>query len=254
MTTPFEIGYSDATDAAAVRERLILDHLPQVRWIAARVHEKLPPTFAMEDLISTGIVGLINAIDSFDPAHNAQLKTYAEYKIRGAILDSIRGLDGFPAHRRKDLKRLEESIARLEQQLERAPTEEEIAADLKISLSEYHSWLYELRSISIGSLDAPANGRDGAAVLHYIADTTSDDPVQQIEKAALEKLITEGLATLPQPERLVLTLYYKEGQNMREIAPILDLHLTRIAQLKSQGILRLRSYLAKRWPSGRRGI
>src|SRR6202158_2892972 len=119
-----------AADPSSERERLILEHLPQVRWVATRIHEKLPDSTSLEDLISIGVVGLIHAIDNFDPQFNVKLKTYAEHKIRGAILDSIRGLDGVPAHKRKHLKQIQATVGILEQRLQRTPAEEEIAAEL----------------------------------------------------------------------------------------------------------------------------
>src|SRR5215472_13571912 len=123
------------------RERLILEHLPQVRLIARRIQERLPDNISLEDLVSTGVIGLISAIDNFDPAHNVKLKTYAEYKIRGAILDSLRGLDWAPRQKRRQAKRIEAAIVSIEQRVHRTPTEEEIAAELKITLDEYHEWL-----------------------------------------------------------------------------------------------------------------
>jgi RNA polymerase sigma factor FliA len=246
--------YGEPALQTPTREQLIMEHLPQVRWIATRIHEKLPSTFALEDLISTGIIGLINAIDNYDPTHSAQLKTFAEFKIRGAILDSLRGLDGIPAHRRKDVKLMEAAINSLEQRLGRTPREEEIAAELSMPLAHYQNWLLDLRAVHIGSLDAPVNRESGATMLQFIADSSDQDPARQIERSALESLITEALRRLPEPERLVLTLYYKEGQNLREIAPIMDLHITRVSQLKAQGILRLRAFMAAKWPSGRGGI
>src|ERR1700733_3464651 len=141
------------TEASSERERLILEHLPQVRWVATRIHEKLPDSTSLEDLISIGIVGLINAIDSFDPKFNVKLKTYAEHKIRGAILDSLRGMDGVPPHKRKRLKQMQAALETLEQRLQRAPVEEEVAVELGISHKEYQEALLELRGISIGSLD-----------------------------------------------------------------------------------------------------
>src|SRR5271169_570171 len=121
--------YSEGSEqAAASREDLIMEHLPQVRWIAARIHEKLSDSTALEDLISIGIIGLINAIDNFDPALNVKLKTYAEYRIRGAILDSVRGMDGIAPHKRKRLKLVQTALQTVEQRLKRVPTEEEIAA------------------------------------------------------------------------------------------------------------------------------
>ncbi len=115
---------------AEERERVILEHLPQVRLIARRIHERLPECVSMEDLVSTGVVGLISAIDRFDPTQNVKLKTYAEYKIRGAILDSLRGLDWAPRQQRRRSKQIEQAINAVEQRLKRSPSEEDIAAEL----------------------------------------------------------------------------------------------------------------------------
>src|SRR5580692_7813517 len=123
--------------AAQQRGRVILEHLPQGRLIARRIHERLPESVNLDDLISTGTIGLIAAIDRFDPRHNVKLKTYAEYKIRGAILDSLRGLDWAPRQQRRRSKQIEAAMATAEQRLYRAPTEDEIAAELKLSLEEY---------------------------------------------------------------------------------------------------------------------
>src|SRR5580658_2583067 len=160
MATSTLFTYTDPAEHLARREQLILDHLPQVRWIATRFHEKLPENTCLEDLISTGIIGLINAIDNFDPTLNVRLKTYAEYRIRGAILDSVRGMDGIAPHKRKRLKQVQAAMDALEQRLQRTPAEEEIAAELGIGHKEYQEWLLELRGVSIGSLDAPQKEGD----------------------------------------------------------------------------------------------
>src|SRR5579862_7800880 len=131
------------------RERLILEHLSQVRLIARRIQERLPESISLDDLISTGVIGLISAIDNFDPAHNVKLKTYAEYKIRGAILDSLRGLDWAPRQKRRKAKQIESAIAAAEQMVQRCPTEEEVAAELGVTLEEYHEWLVEIRGLNI---------------------------------------------------------------------------------------------------------
>jgi len=254
MTASSETLYNEHASEVGRREQLIMDHLPQVRWIATRIHERLPPTFALEDLISTGILGLISAIDTFDPLKGAQLKTFAEYKIRGAILDSIRGLDGIPPNRRKDVKQVETAILALEQRLGRAPAEEEIADELKIPLHVYHNWLQELRAVRIGSLSAPIDGDGGARILDFVADSSENDPSLQIEREELEALVARGLNGLPRMERLVVTLYYMEEQNMREIALILNVHMSRVWQLKSQGVLRLRAFITSKWPAGKRGF
>ncbi len=144
-------AYGATAHSAAEREQLILEHLPQVRLIARRIHDRLRESVSMDDLVSTGIVGLISAIDRFDASHNVKLKTYAEYKIRGAILDSLRGLDWAPRQQRKRSKQIEAAISRAEQLLHRSPSEEEIAQQLGISLEEYHEWLVEVRGLNLGS-------------------------------------------------------------------------------------------------------
>src|ERR1700722_19672588 len=252
MGTLTTSAYSEQPEnITATRERLILDHLPQVNWIATRIHEKLPGNTNLEDLVSIGIIGLINAIDTFDASFNVKLKTYAEYRIRGAILDSIRGMDGIAPHKRKRLKLVQAAMDTLEQRLQRAPGEEEIAAELGIGHKEYQEWLLELRGITIGSLDAPQKEGDSRTLMHYVASPEDDSPARLLERAELEKLIQEGLSKMPRVEGLVLDLYYRQGQNIREIAPILDLHITRISQIKAQAVLRLRNYIERRWPTPR---
>jgi RNA polymerase sigma factor for flagellar operon FliA len=244
------VGYAGSQAGySGTREDLIMEHLPQVRWIANRIYDKLGGAISLEDLISTGIVGLINAIDSFDPRHNVKLKTYAEHKIRGAILDSIRGLDGIPAHKRKRLKDVELAILQVENRLQRSATDEEIASELKISLSEYQDTLLELRAVSLGSLDEVPEDHTESRLIKYVAHDEDEQPARIFERAQLEKLMSEAIDKMPKLEKTILSLYYKEGQNLRDIAQILDIHTTRASQLKSQAILRLRAFMNKKWPS-----
>jgi RNA polymerase sigma factor FliA len=232
------------------RERLILEHLPQVRLIARRIQERLPENICLEDLVSTGVIGLISAIDNFDPHHNVKLKTYAEYKIRGAILDSLRGLDWAPRQKRRKAKQIEAAICSAEQRLQSSPSEDEIAAELGIPLEEYHAWLVEIRGLNIGSLEYAA-GEDGQDLLHYLSEGSENLPSTLLEKSELERLLAEGIGRLPAIERAILGLYYEEELTLREIAQIVSLHESRISQLKSQAILRLRSHLAGQWPANR---
>jgi RNA polymerase sigma factor for flagellar operon FliA len=235
--------------ATARRERLIVEHLPQVRWIALRLRDSLPPNISLDDLISAGVLGLIAAVDHFDPTRGVKLNTYAEHKIRGAILDSLRGLDGIPVHKRKKASLIEEAITRAQQKVQRAPSEDEIAAELEISVEEYQEWLVESQGVSLGSLDSvPDSGSEG--LLRYIGDG-SESQERTLERGELRRLLVEALQEMPQLERTILSLYYVEGLNLREIAPIVKYHLSRVSQLKIQGILRLRSYVQKRWPTER---
>lgn len=233
------------------REQLILEHLPQVRLIARRIHERLPESVSLEDLVSTGIVGLISAIDHFDPGHNVKLKTYAEYKIRGAILDSLRGLDWAPRQQRKRAKQIEAAIASVEQKLHGPPSEEQIAKELSLTIEQYHDWLVDVRGVNLGSLESSCPEEDGRDLLKYISNDEQQWPSRLLERSELEKLLSEAIEKMPPIERTVLSLYYHEEMTLREIAKIVDLHESRVSQLKSQGILRLRAYIEKRWPISR---
>jgi len=229
------------------RERLILEHLPQVRLIARRIQERLPKNISLDDLVSTGVLGLISAIDNFDPSHNVKLKTYAEYKIRGAILDSLRGLDWAPRQKRRKTKQIEAAIVAAEQRLKSTPTEEDIAAELGISLEEYHEWLVEIRGLNIASLEFAGN-EQGRDMLHFLPDNEENLPSTLLEKSELERLLAESIGQIPEIEKTILGLYYQEEFTLREIAEVVRLHESRISQLKSQAILRLRARLAAQWP------
>src|SRR5260370_12977893 len=161
---------------AEERERLIMEHLPQVRLIARRIHERLPESVSLDDLISTGVVGLISAIDHFDPSHNVKLKTYAEYKIRGAILDSLRGLDWAPRQQPKRAKQIEAAIQSLEQRLHGSPSEAQIAKELGVSIDEFHEWLVDVRGVNLGSLELASPDEEGRDLLKYISDDSENWP------------------------------------------------------------------------------
>jgi RNA polymerase sigma factor for flagellar operon FliA len=236
------------------REELILEHLPQVHLIARRIHDRLPESVSLDDLVSTGIVGLIAAIDRFDAAHNVKLKTYAEYKIRGAILDSLRGLDWAPRQQRRRSKQIEAAICAAEQRLQRSPSEEEIATELNLSIEEFHAWLVDVRGLNLGSLESAGPDEEGQRdLLRYISGDENEWPSQVVERAELQRLLADAISRMPGVERGILAMYYYEEMTLREISKIVGLHESRISQLKSQAILRLRGYIAKRWPVGRGG-
>jgi RNA polymerase sigma factor for flagellar operon FliA len=235
------------------REQLILDHLPQVRLIARRIHDRVPDSVNLDDMVSTGIVGLIAAIDRFDASHNVKLKTYAEYKIRGAILDSLRGLDWAPRQQRKRSKQIEAAIAAAEQRLHRSPTETEIAIELGLSIEAYHEWLVEVRGLNLGSLESapPDEENNSRDLLNFISDDEEQWPSRLLERSELQRLLAESISKMPDVEKMVLSLYYYEEMTLREISKIIGLHESRISQLKSQAVLRLRSSMEKRWPTHR---
>ena len=250
-------GYSlqSSVEAGAdERERLILEHLPQVRLIARRIHGRLPENVSLEDLVSAGIVGLIAAIDQYDPTHQVKLKTYAEHKIRGAILDALRGLDWAPRQRRKKAKQIEFAISKAEQRLHCIPAEDEIAAEMGLNLEEYHQWLVEVQGLNLGSLEYTSEDGEGQGLLEYISDNQDLLPSRLLEKSELERLLAESIRKMPAMERTVLGLYFTEELTLREIAKVVDLHESRISHLKSQAILRLRADLQKVWPTQGGGV
>jgi RNA polymerase sigma factor for flagellar operon FliA len=230
------------------RDMLIIEHLPQVRLIARRIHERLPGHVSLDDLISNGTIGLISAIDNFDPNQKVKLKTYAEYRIRGAILDGLRGMDWAPRGRRKLSRQIENAIASSEQRLGRVPTEEEIAAELGVSIDEYRDWLVDTEHLQIGELEFASAESDGCNLLKYVSDSESHLPSKIVERSALEALLASQISRMPKIERTVLSLYFYEEMGLKEIGQIMDLHVSRISQLKTQAILRLRCVLQKRWP------
>ena len=253
MPNPYSCEATREPDAGE-RERLILEHLPQVRMIARRIHDRLPGNVSLEDLVSAGIVGLIAAVDQFDPSHNVKLKTYAEHKIRGAILDSLRDLDWAPRQRRKKAKEIEFAIARAEQRLHGTPGEEDIAAEMGLDLAEYHRWLVDVQGLNLGSLEYTSENGEEQSLLAYLSDDQDQLPSRVVERSQLEKLLSDSIRRMPAMERTVLGLYYLEELTLREISQVVDLHESRISHLKSQAILRLRASLEKVWPGGAGGV
>lgn len=243
--------YSADPMTTSERERLIIEHMPQVHLIARRIHENLPETVCLDDLVSSGVVGLIMAIDNYDPGQAVKLKTYAEYKIRGAILDSLRSLDWASRHRRKKYKEIEAAIAQAERKLQRPPTEEEIAAELKMTLLEYRERLVEVQGLTLGSLEMNVGTENGGQELLSLIPSEDELPSASLERTELERLIADAIERLPEAEKLVLALYYQEELTLREIGEIVKLRISRVSELKTLSILRLRSYVAAQWPTPR---
>ena len=231
------------------REKLILEHLQQVKLIASRIHDKLPESVVLDDLVSAGVLGLIEAVDKFDASLDVKLKTYAEHKIRGAILDSLRSLDWAPRNKRRKAKLIEAAIVEAEKKLKRTAVEEEVAQHLGVPIEEYRQWMVEVRGINLAPLEqgGPAGG-EGTDLLRFISDTNEEWPSQLFERSELERLVASTIERLPEIERTIITLYYHKEMTLRQISRIVSLHETRVSQLKSQAILRMRSALHAKWP------
>jgi RNA polymerase sigma factor FliA len=244
-------GYQPTVDADASlrREALVLQHLPQVRLIAKRIYDRLPDYVSLDDLISTGVIGLLAAIDNFDPSFNVQLNTYAERRIRGAILDGLRETDWAPREVRKKSKLIQSAIHRAKQRFGREATEEEIAAELGILPAEYQRWLTEVRSVELERLEYAGGEEPARQLLRTVSQDEESSPSGILERRELERILALAIDHLPKVERTVLHLYYYEELTLREIGEIIGMHLSRVAQLRAQSILRLRSHLERVWLS-----
>lgn len=243
--TPFSSikKYQVCEEAEGERHRLILEHLPQVRLIARRIRERLPDNVNLDDLVSAGTVGLIAAVDRFDPSRNIKLKTYAEHKIRGAILDFLRRLDWAPREVRRLGRQIEATIAILERRVRRAPTEDEIAQELNLSLGEYHKCLMNLRGVNLWSIDASYDTDDGRNLLRYFPCGDEKGPSYLVERSELQRLLAEAIEKIPRIEKIIINLYYHEELTLREISKVMNVHESRVSQLRAQALLRLRNYL-----------
>ena len=225
------------------QEHLLLEHLPIVRFLARRIHERLPQHVDMEDLVSAGIVGLMDAFAKFDPAKKVQFRSYAQFRIRGAILDSLRMLDWSPRDLRRKGRAVEEAIRALTARLGHAPGEAEIAALLEMSIEEYQQLLGNLKGLEIGTLHLERNEDSGEEELTYIAGRPEEDPLFCCMRGELEKRLADAIADLPERERMVMTLYYYEEMTMREIGLVLGVVESRVSQIHSSAVVHLRAAL-----------
>ena len=225
------------------RDRLLLEHLPTVRYLARRIHERLPQHVELDDLVSAGVVGLMDAFSKFDHDKKVQFKSYAQFRIRGAILDSLRTLDWSPRELRRKGRAVEEAIRATTQRLGRAPSEPEIALEMQLTLVEYQMLLGELKGLEIGSLHIERSEDSGDEELAYIPGPVEDDPLFRCLKGEMKQRLADAIEDLPEKERMVLTLYYFEELTMREIGLTLGVVESRVSQIHSSAVVRLRASL-----------
>ena len=232
------------------REALLMEHLPTVRYLARRIHERLPQHVELDDLVSAGMVGLIDAFSKFDHAKKVQFKSYAQFRVRGAILDSLRTLDWSPRELRRKGRAVEEAIRTSTQRLGRAPTEPEIAEQMDLSLGDFQTLLGDLKGLEIGSLHMERSEDSGDEELAYIPGAPEDDPLFRCLKGEMKQRLADAIDELPEKERLVLTLYYFEELTMKEIGLTLGVVESRVSQIHSAAVVRLRVALASLRPKG----
>jgi len=228
----------------AEREQILIEHLPVVRYIARRIHEHLPAHVEMDDLVSAGMVGLADAFNKFDAGKKVQFRSYAQFRIRGAILDSLRTLDWSPRDLRRKGRAIETAMHSLTGRLGRTPVENEVAAEMDMPLDEYQHLLTDLRGLEIGSLDVAHSEDSSDDEVAYVPSSPEEGPLFHCLKGEMRARLADAITALPERERLVLTLYYYEEMTMKEIGLTLDVVESRVSQIHTSAVLHLRSLLA----------
>lgn len=224
------------------RDELVVSHLPLVKFLVDRIASALPPHLDRDDLRSAAVIGLISAAERFDPSRGVMFKTFAEQRIRGTIMDELRSQDWLTRSLRDKFKRLEREFSVLEQRLGRNPSSDEVAAAMGLDLEDYFHLLEEIHFLSFVSLDDAWMDEDGSplGLLDVLEDKGIESPQNQLIARQTVENLAEAIDNLPEKERIVITLYYYEEMNLKEIGAVLHLTESRISQLHSQALLRLR--------------
>jgi RNA polymerase sigma factor FliA len=238
--------YKGEGDSSA-RERLVVAYSPLVKFVAGRLGAGLPSHVDDADLISYGLMGLIGSIERFEPERGIKFETFAMTRIRGAIIDELRSLDWVPRSVRSRAREIEAAQAKLEHELQRAPSEAELAAKLGIDEEELRNSLLEIANSSVYALDelwtiSDASG-DRVSLLDTIADDNASDPQEALATSEVKDRLTEGISSLPEREQLVIALYYYENLTLREIGEVLGVTESRISQLHTKAVMRLKGAL-----------
>src|SRR5947209_11966713 len=240
--------YREAGDQRA-RERLVVAYSPLVKYVAGRMGSGLPAHVEEADLISYGLVGLISAIERYEPEREIKFETYAIPRIRGAIIDELRALDWVPRSVRARAREIERANVKLEHKLQRAPSDEEIADELGIELEEFQESLIQISNSTIAALDelwtVSDSSGDQVSLLDTIQDPGSPDPAKVMDATDLKDRVADAIARLPEREKLVIALYYYENLTLREIGEVLGVTESRVSQLHTKAVLRLRSHLSE---------
>jgi RNA polymerase sigma factor for flagellar operon FliA len=228
-----------------LREKLILQYTPLVRYVIERLAINFPVVLDNDDVYNCGVIGLIHAVDRFDPMRGVKFETYAISRIKGSIIDELRNLDPVPRSTRKLSKQIEQAYAELHEELNRPATEAEVAARLGIDVETLSALSVQLActTISLDSAFDSDDGGDSVPIAETIEDKTSPNPAQWLERRELAQQLADILGQLPERERLVLALYYYEELTLREISKVMEVSESRVCQLHTQAIMRLRALL-----------
>ena len=244
-TTALWAAYKQTADPAA-REELILNYSPLVKYVAGRLSSNLPQTVETADLISYGIFGLIDAIEKYEPERGIKFETYAIARIKGAIIDELRAMDWVPRSVRARAREIEAAYIALENRLKRVPEDKEVAEEMGVSQKDLQNILTKLSYASVVSFEElwSAGERDErSSVIGSIQDETAEDPVSAFESEEIKDILAEAIERLPEREKIVIALYYYEGLTLKEIGEVLGVTESRVSQLHTKSVLRLRARL-----------
>jgi RNA polymerase sigma factor FliA len=232
---------------AAEKSSLIEEYAPLIRFVAQKIAVRLPSNIELDDLISSGVIGLMDAIEKYDPTRDNKFKTYAEFRVRGAILDELRAQDWVPRSVRDKAKLVDRTTVELEAELGRSATDEELAGRLNMSLEEFYDLLNQVRPVSVLSIDDAAtfSNVDKKSILNLLEAAKINSPFNQLSVKSVKDVVTKAIEELPERQRLVLSLYYYEDLNLKEIGKVLRVTESRVSQLHAQAISRLRARLAQ---------
>lgn len=230
---------------AATKDEIIVEYAPLIKYIAQKIASRLPSNIELDDLISCGVIGLMDAIDKYDPSRDNKFKTYAEFRIRGSILDELRSQDWVPRSVREKAKLVERTMAKLEGELGRVPNDEEMCKELDLSQDEYYELLNKAKSVSMLNIDESAsfNKGDKKLMMGLLENRRNSNPYAAVNYKKAQERIKEGIQSLPEKQRLVLSLYYYEDLNLKEIGQVLNVTESRVSQLHTQAVFKLRSKL-----------
>jgi len=247
-----DIVYTELTEEQKlnpkVRGKIINEFAPLIKYIASRIVIRLPPHIDLNDLINAGVIGLIDAIEKFDASKQIKFKTYAEFRIRGAILDELRSMDWVPRSVRQKARKVEDTIARLEFTLGRPARDEEVANEMNIDMDSFYRLLSETASVSLLSLDDLGEDDTDLSrrnLLEYIIQDERDWPSHKIRYAEVSTMVAKAIQSLPEKERMVISLYYYDELTMKEIGHVLKFTESRVSQIHTKAVLRLRSKMNK---------
>ena len=235
--------------AAHWQEQMVLQYAPLIKYIASRLALRLPSHISMEDLISSGIIGLIDAVQKFDPSKNIHFKTYAEFRIKGAMRDELRSLDWTPRSVRKKAHLIESAYAQLQKSLGRPADADEVAELLGLPLEDFYRLLDETKSVSVVALEESrkTGGLQGPVMDHELLETIQDENARDsfvaVHFAELQEVMVRAIEALPDKEKLLISLYYYEELTMKEIGQIMGYTESRISQLHTQAMFRLKHKL-----------